>query len=65
MFTPSAKHWAYNLETGEVLGSSTGNGLRRMIKRSQSWQIRYGYGTGKWRFSHGAYAGLRFRALGA
>jgi len=61
----NCKHWAYNLETGEVLGSMTGNALRRHVTRNTRWNVRYGYGAGKWRFYHGTYEGLRFRALGA
>lgn len=61
----NCRHWAYNLETGEVLGSSTGNALRRHVARNVRWNIRHGYGAGKWRFYHGAYEGLRLRALGA
>ena len=59
------RHWAYNLETGEVLGSSTVNGLRRHIRRNTDWNVRHGYGAGEWRFYHGAYEGLRLKALGA
>ena len=58
------KHWAYNLETGEVLGAMTGNALRRHVAYNVRWLVRHGYGAGKWRFYHGAYEGLRFRALG-
>lgn len=59
------KHWAYNLETGEVLGAMTGNGLRRHLAHNVRWLVRHGYGAGKWRFYHGTYEGLRFNTLGA
>lgn len=61
----TCRHWAYNLRTGEVLGSTTGNSLRRHIQRNERWNIRHGYGKGEWRFYHGAYEGLRLRVLGA
>ena len=58
------KHWASNLETGEVLGSSTGNALRRHVAHNVRCNIRHGYGAGEWRFFHGSYEALRMKSLG-
>lgn len=60
----TCRHWAINLRTGEVLGSSTGNALRRHIQRNERWNIAHGYGKGKWRFHHGSYEALRTKSLG-
>ena len=50
------RHWAYNLLTGEVIGCSTGNALKRRVKRNTAWDIAHGYrGCHEWRFYHGAY----------
>ena len=60
----TCRHWAYNLRTGEVLGSSTGNALRRHVQRNERWNIHHGYGAGVWRFFHGSYAALLMKSLG-
>lgn len=55
------KHWAYNLITGEVLGCSTGNGLKRRVQHSNRWGARHGYELGSWIFFHCSDAELRQR----
>lgn len=47
------KHIAYNLTTGEVIMTTTGNCLKRKVKKNNAWAIRYGYPVGEWRFAHG------------
>ena len=47
------KHIAYNLTTGEVIMTTTGNALKRRVKDNNAWAIRYGYPVGEWRFAHG------------
>lgn len=59
----NCKHWAINIRTGEVLGSSTGNGLKRHIQRNERWNIAHGYCAGKWRFYHGKYEGLHMKSF--
>lgn len=61
--TTNCKHWAYCPETGEVLGSTTVNGLRRHIRSYVAWYIANGYPKKSWRFYHGAYEGLSTKAL--
>jgi hypothetical protein len=48
----TSKHLAYNVITGEVLGSNTGSALRRHLKVVNASAIRYGFPTGKWVFCH-------------
>ena len=52
MTTTTIRHWAVNTATGEVLGSSTGNALRRHIRRNVRWDVAHGYGAGTWLFFH-------------
>ena len=60
----SCRHWAYNAATGEVIGCSTVNALRRRLRRNQAWDFAHGYyAPSQWRFYHGTYEGLRFKAL--
>jgi hypothetical protein len=47
-------HIAYNLNTGEVIMTQRGNQLKRLVARNERWNIINGYGTGNWRFVHGA-----------
>lgn len=48
------RHWAYNTETGELLGSSTSNGLKRRVKRTNRWYIKERFSLGSWVFFHGS-----------
>lgn len=60
------RHWAINLTTGEIIGSTSANALKRRIRHNERWDISHGYyAKSVWRFYHGAYEGLRLRALGA
>ena len=47
------KHIAYNLTTGEVIMTNTGNHLKRKVRECNRWAIHYGYPVGEWRFAHG------------
>jgi hypothetical protein len=47
-------HIAYNLITGEVIMTTRGNHLKRLVARNERWNVANGYGTGNWRFIHGA-----------
>lgn len=47
-------HCAYNTETGEIIVCSTGNKLKRWVKRANRQNIAWGYPVGKWVFVHGA-----------
>lgn len=59
------RHWAYNLTTGEVIGTSSVNALKRRIRRSVAWDIAHGYFVkNQWRFHHGAYEGLLDKTFG-
>ena len=58
------RHWAYNLATGEVIGCSTVNALKRRIKHNTAWDRAHGYITkSAWRFHHGTYEGLRAKSF--
>lgn len=61
--TNNCFHWAYCPETGEVLGSSTVNGLKRHIHHNVAWDRAHGFPRKTWRFHHGAYESLRTKAL--
>ncbi len=50
------KHVAYNLITGEVITSNTGNELKRCVERNERWNRTNNFGKGKWVFAHGANA---------
>lgn len=55
-------HWAYCLETGEIIGSCRVNELKRRIRYSQAWDFAHGYGGKRsWRFHHGEYETLRIK----
>jgi hypothetical protein len=47
-------HIAYNLKTGEVIMTTRGNHLKRLVARTQRWDVTNGYGKGKWGFAHGS-----------
>lgn len=47
-------HIAYNLITGEVIMTTRGNHLKRLVARDERWNIANGYGKGKWGFAHGS-----------
>lgn len=47
-------HIAYNIVTGEVITTTRGNHLKRLVARNQAWDIAHGYGKGKWMFAHGS-----------
>ena len=53
------KHWAYNSATGEVLGSSTSNQLKRRVKASTAWDRAEGFRNHKWVFFHGTEGEMR------
>ena len=60
------KHVAYNKTTGEVIGCSTVNALKRRLKRNAIWDRAHGYfHKSEWRFVHGsdAFEQLREKAL--
>ena len=59
MTTTAIRHWALNIVTGEVIGCSTGNHLKREVARNQRWDIAHGYGAGKWIFFHCTEAKMR------
>lgn len=59
--TATIRHWAVNTITGEVLGSSTVNGLRRHIRHTVRWDVANGYGAGRWLFFHCSEEQLRDR----
>ena len=59
-------HAAMNLITGEVRTTNHSNHLKRCVKRSSAWDVRHGYGAGKWVFAHGEnwreILGAKYRA---
>lgn len=60
------KHFAYNKSTGEIIGCSTVNALKRRIKRNARWDRAHGYfDKPEWVFTHGsdAYEKLKDKAL--
>ena len=60
------RHWAINLTTGEIIGSSSVNALKRRIRHNERWDIAHGYySKSAWRFYHGAYEGLFYKSLKA
>lgn len=61
--TNNCYHWAYCPETGEVLGSSTVNGLRRHVAHNVRYDRKCGYPRKSWCFHHGSYESLRLKAL--
>lgn len=59
-------HVAYNKTTGEVIGCSTVNALKRRLKRNARWDRVHGYFyKPEWVFTHGsdAFEKLRVKAL--
>ena len=59
------RHWACNLTTGEVIGCSSVNALKRRIRHNEAWDIAHGYfAKSEWRFYHGSYEGLRHKTCG-
>ena len=46
------KHIAYNLTTGEVIMTTTGNHLKRKVRECNRWAIAWGYPIGRWIFAH-------------
>jgi hypothetical protein len=49
----NSRHATYNILTGEIITSSTGNALKRRVAIIEKWNREHGYGKGKWVFSHG------------
>ena len=47
-------HAAANIITGEVLTSNHRNALRRRVAQIERWNLRHGYGSGRWVFAHGS-----------
>ena len=58
------RHWAYNLKTGEIVGCPKVNGLKRRVAFINSFNRKYGYPYGGWRFFHGSKEELRSWRLG-
>lgn len=46
------KHVAYNIETGEVITTTTSNGLKRFVKQHNQWNVEHHCTTGTWLFAH-------------
>ena len=46
------KHVAYNIETGEIITTTTSNSLKRFVKQHNRWNIEQGYPIGTWLFAH-------------
>lgn len=46
-------HAAMNLDTGDVITTSSVNYLKRLVRRTNDWNLRNGYISGRWVFSHG------------
>ena len=59
--TTTIRHWAVNTATGEVLGSTTGSQLKRHVRHNVRWDVRHGYGAGRWLFFHCTEAQMRER----
>jgi hypothetical protein len=58
------RHWAINLTTGEIIGSTSVNALKRRIRHNERWDIAHGYyAKSAWHFHHGAYEGLRTKSF--
>ena len=53
MMYSNNKHWAFNLETAEVISTSTGNALKRSVRWHQHYARKHGETVGKWVFGHG------------
>ena len=49
-------HAAYNLETLEIMTSSQGNHLKRMVSIARYYDRKNGYPSGRWIFAHGKKA---------
>ena len=46
------RHAAYNVETGEILNTTTGTDLKRAVETAKAINVRYGFPVGKWIFCH-------------
>lgn len=58
------RHWAINLTTGEIIGTSSVNALKRRIRHNTAWDRTHGYITkNAWRFHHGTYEGLHTKGV--
>lgn len=47
-------HAAANLVTGEVLTTNHSSYLKRRVAQIERWNIRHGFGSGRWVFAHGS-----------
>ena len=56
MMYSNNKHWAFNLETAEVISTSTGNALKRSVRWHQHYARKHGETKGVWVFAHGSQA---------
>lgn len=52
-------HAAANTITGEVLTCNHGRHLKRRVAQIERWNLRHGYGSGKWVFAHGSDWGAK------
>lgn len=53
------RHWAYNIKTGEIIGCSKTNGLKKRVAYVNSFNYRNGYPYGGWRFFNGSEEDFR------
>ena len=58
---PAIKHFAYNLTTGELIGSARVCHLNRSVKWHQHYDRKYGEPKGVWVFAHGPRANEKLR----
>lgn len=45
-------HVAYNNTIGEVLMTTRGCDLKRRVEREKRWNMKHGFPSGEWYFSH-------------
>lgn len=57
--TNTIKHWACDFTTGEVLGCSTSNQLKRRVKKITAYERAEGFYGHKWVFFHGTEGEMR------
>lgn len=57
------KHVAYNVETGEAIGTNRSNHLKRLVKQANKWNITHNYPIGKWLFAHNKQGIDRIRRI--
>ena len=57
------RHWAYCLDTGEIIGCSTSSALKRRVRYRVARYKQLGYTGGKWRFYHGELDDLRAKVI--